>query len=186
VEVLQLPYQSSDFYNPTWISPTLFEAQTDINAQVPRGAYTLTVQGAVGLDGIEIAPHAVFTFTVDYAGAIGDTTPPLAPRVSACAALASDTLSAEWRASDPDGTITLYRYAIGSTPGGTQVISWTQTQATSFLRSGLGLTPGQTYYVAVQARNAGGLWSPAGVSAGVRAGTGQCSAAPLFLPFLRR
>jgi hypothetical protein len=185
VELLQLPYQSSDFYNPAWISPALFQAQTDISAQVPRGAYTLTVQEAVGSDGIEIAPHTAFTFTVDYAGAIGDTTPPLAPHVSACAALASDTLSAEWRASDPDGTITLYRYAIGSTPGGTQVINWTQTQGTSFLRSGLGLTRGQIYYVLVQARNAGGLWSPAGVSPGVAAGTGQCSAAPVFIPVMR-
>jgi hypothetical protein len=32
------------------------------------------------------------------------------------------------------------------------------------VRSGLNLVRGQTYYVSAQARNAGGLWSTAGVS----------------------
>ncbi|MEE8391923.1 MAG: PKD domain-containing protein, partial [Anaerolineae bacterium] len=44
----------------------------------------------------------------------------------------------------------------------------------SFLRTGLNLTAGQTYYVSVKARNEGGLWSEAGVSSGVVAGSGTC------------
>ncbi len=168
---------------PQWPAADHYQASYAIDALVPRDTYSVTVQGAVGGDGIEIAPNSATTFIVDYAGAIGDTTPPEAPIVLACGADSADTLSARWTARDPDGSITRYRYAIGTTTGGTDVINWTETVETHFQRTNLNLTAGQTYYVAVQARNAGGLWSAIGVSSGVVAGAGTCpdagfSAAP--------
>jgi subtilisin family serine protease len=160
--------------NPLWLDETHFQASYDITALVPRGDYRITVEGAVGTDGIEITPNSDTTFTVDYAGAVGDTTPPPAPIVLACGADSADTLSAHWYASDPDSEITLYQYAVGTTAGSSDVINWTTTSESNFERSGLSLVPGQTYYVSVKARNAGGLYSEAGVSTGVVAGSGTC------------
>ncbi len=45
------------------------------------------------------------------------------------------------------------------------------------MRSGLNLLTGQTYYVAVQARNAGGLWSLVSTSSRIVAGAGGCPTA---------
>jgi hypothetical protein len=173
--------------NPQWLSSSHYSASYDITSLIPRGTYYLTVGGAIGSDGIEIAPNTAFTFTVDYAGGVGDTTPPLAPIVQTCAANTADTLSASWSASDPDSIITLYQYAIGTTPEGTDVVNWTNTSDPSFTRNGLILIDRQTYYISVKARNAGGLWSPA-ASAGVAAGSGLCSASayPVYLPVVRR
>ena len=125
---------------------------------------------------------------MDYAGAVTDTTPPSAPLVTACAGATADNLSASWSASDPDSAITLYQYAIGTTPGGAEVINWTSTGATSFNLSGLSLIPGQMYYVSVKARNEGGLWSAAATAPGVEAGSGVCvvNIVHIFLPVVRK
>jgi hypothetical protein len=152
---------------PTWINPETYRASFDITSLIPRDTYSITVSSAPDLDSIQIAPNSNYTFTVDYAGAIGDTTPPPPPAVQACASSNQATLSASWTAHDPESAITLYRYAIGTSPGGIDVVNWTNTSSTSFLRSGLNLTPGQTYYVSVKARNEGGLWSAFGASPGV-------------------
>jgi sugar lactone lactonase YvrE len=160
-----------------WLDDHTYHATYDITSLIPRGDYLVHVAGATGTDGIEIAPTVGYTFAVDYAGAIGDTTPPPAPTVLACGAGDPNTLSAEWYASDPESKITLHQYAIGSTRGRSDVINWTKTNKTSFNRTGLNLTSGQTYFVAVQSRNEGGLWSEAGVSSGVVAGTGDCPSA---------
>ena len=154
-----------------WASDSQYHASFDFNTLVPRGAYSLTVSAARGLDGIEIAPFSGITFTVDYAGSITDKTPPHRPSVLAWGNGTLTALSARWSATDPESAITLYRYAIGTTPGGTDVVNWTNTPATSTTRAGLNLLPGQPYYVSVKARNEGGLWSEPGVSNGVIAGT---------------
>ena len=158
-----------------WIQ-SIIRATYEINSLIPRGTYSITVTEPATADGIQIAPNTNFTFTVDYAGAIGDTTPPQAPFVTACASTSQDTLSASWSANDPDSTITMYSYAIGTTSGGSDVVNWTFTTNTSFLRSGLGLIGGQKYYITVKARNAGGLWSEAGIPPAVIAGQATCSA----------
>jgi PKD repeat protein len=162
------------FYGGAWPAPNRYRVLYDFSTSVPRGAYTLTVQGAAGTDGIRITPHSSTAFTVDYAGYINDTTPPPAPTVAACAAATPDTLSARWSASDPESAIDRYQYAIGLTPGGAEVVNWTFTPLTEATRTGLTLIAGQTYYVSVKARNEGGLWSVAG-SVGVVAGSGTCA-----------
>jgi PKD repeat protein len=164
----------SGFYGGTWPSPNRYRSFYDFSTLIPRGTYTLTVQGAVGADGIQIAPYSSTAFTVDYAGYINDTTPPPAPIVTACAAATPNSLSARWSASDPESAIDRYQYAIGLTPGGAEVVNWTLTTLTEATRTGLTLIAGQTYYFSVKARNEGGLWSVAG-SVGVVAGSDRCS-----------
>ena len=107
-----------------------------------------------------------FTFTVDYAGEITDQTPPSAPWVIAGGKQNdASTVIAMWLATDSDSSITGYRYAIGSASGATDIVNWTETSDSFVTKSGLGLVEGQQYWVAVQARNEGGLWSTVGYSA---------------------
>jgi len=164
---------NTDFATVGWVTPDLYRVTYDFNALVPPSTYSLTVTGAYGVGSMEIAPHDTTAFTVAYAGAIADTTPPPAPSVTACAAETPDALSAEWSAKDPDSAITLYQYAIGTKSGGIEVVNWTNTTETSIDRSSLTLLAGQTYYISVKARNEGGLWSAPG-SVGVVAGSGGC------------
>lgn len=188
-EELNFPYISTtDFYDLQWISEFRSRINKDISILFPRDTYTLTIKNAIGSDGIEIAPNIAYTFTVDYAGAIGDTTPPPPPEVKACAASSQDTLSASWIAHDPESAITLYRYAIGTTAGTSDMVNWTNTTDASFLRSGLGLIAGQTYYASIKARHAGGLWSTASTPPGVVAGSNQCTVShyKIYLPSVRR
>lgn len=167
--------------NAHWIDAHTYRATYDITSLIPRDDYVVSVTSAVGTDDIEIAPVVGYTFTVDYAGAIGDTTPPPSPAVTACAGAALDTLTAEWSANDPDSLIDLYSYAIGTKPGGSDVVNWTNTTATSFVRSGLSLIGDQPYFISVKARNEGGLWSPIAVPDAVYAGSGVCSTTTTFV-----
>jgi hypothetical protein len=170
VEAGMIPFQKTIFDNSQWVSTTQYKASYDFSTLVPRDSYTITVRDAIGSDDMKIAPNSNTTFTVDYAGFISDQTPPLQPSVAANGNGTLTTLSATWSSSDPDSPITLYRYAIGTYPGGHDVINWTNTSAISMTRTSLILTQDQAYYVAVQARNEGGLWSESGVSNAVIAG----------------
>ncbi|MBC7258724.1 MAG: S8 family serine peptidase [Chloroflexi bacterium] len=156
--------------NSAWQSPRQYSVSYDVTSLIPRRTYAAVVFGARTPDGMAIAPNSTYTFTVDYAGSIADTTPPPAPDVMAWNDGTNMMLGARWSVTDPDSAITLYRYAIGTTPGGTDVVNWTNSSMTETIRSGLNLVPGQSYYVSVRARNEGGLWSEAGASSGVVAG----------------
>jgi hypothetical protein len=170
-----------------WVNTVTYHVTLEITSLIPRDDYLIHISGAVGTDGIEIAPTLGFPFTVDYAGAISDTTPPHEPIVEFCAGTSVGNLSATWTAYDPQSSINMYSYAIGTNPGGSDVVNWTSTTATSFSRTNLNLTAGHTYYVAVKARNAGGLWSETGIPSGVVAGSGVCTinSRQLFLPMIR-
>jgi sugar lactone lactonase YvrE len=165
-------YHISD--NAQWLDATHWRATYDVTSLVPRGAYTVSVSGARGATtmmsgtlalplpggGMEIPTDTRFSFTVDYAGEITDQTPPPPPGVIAGGVEGdASTVEAMWWASDPDSSITGYRYAIGSAAGATDIVNWTTTSSNSVSKSGLGLIDGQQYWLAVQARNEGGLWS---------------------------
>ena len=68
-------------------------------------------------------------------------------------------LSANWdAATDPDGSVTAYQYAIGTTAGGTQTVNWTTLgNVTTVTKTGLSLTGGQIYYFSVKAVDNAGL-----------------------------
>lgn len=72
-----------------------------------------------------------------------------------------NTLSANWTASnDPNSGITKYWYAIGTTAGATNIVTWTDNSLnTSITKSGLSLTQGQTYYFSIKSVNGAGLTS---------------------------
>lgn len=69
------------------------------------------------------------------------------------------SLSANWSASiDPNSGISKYWYAIGTSSGATNVLSWSDNNLnTSVTNSGLSLISGQTYYFSVKAVNGAGL-----------------------------
>jgi len=77
-------------------------------------------------------------------------------------------LHASWSASDAESGIAEYQYAIGTSPGGTDVVGWTSAGTnTEAAATGLSLSLGTTYYFAVKAKNGVGLWSDVGVSDGI-------------------
>ncbi len=106
-----------------------------------------------------------------------DTTPPTAPpavydgtvtgvETSTTGSLVA--LSANWTAgSDPQSGIFGYRFAIGTTAGGTDVVPWTYVgNVTTVTQQYLSLTVGKTYYFSVKSVNGAGLLSAATVSPG--------------------
>jgi len=99
-----------------------------------------------------------------------DLTPPDPPVVTAPSQTASSTqLSASWQAADSESGIVNYRYAVGSSPGATDALGWTEAgPVTQAVIGGLHLTVGNTYYVSVQAENGAGSWSASGSSNGIR------------------
>lgn len=70
-------------------------------------------------------------------------------------------LSANWAIStDQHSDVAAYWYAIGTTPGDSDVVSWTNIgMNTSITHNTLSLTNGQVYYFAVRAENGAGLIS---------------------------
>ncbi len=78
-------------------------------------------------------------------------------------------LSANWTASaDTHSDIERYWYAIGTTPGATDIVNWTDNWFnTSFTHTGLSLTFGNTYYVSVKTENGAGLISNTVTSDGI-------------------
>ena len=167
-----------------WLSATQFQASYDFDANVPPGFYTAQTDGAVGDDGMAAYATSASTFQVDF-GAGVTLDPPAPPQVFAQTNGSLNHLTASWQANSPN--LDQYRYAIGRTPGTRDVVGWTYLAGTSFTRTDLPLTRGQTYYVTVQARNTSGLWSVDGVSNEVIGG--QLPTTPgikLFLPSISR
>lgn len=80
----------------------------------------------------------------------------------------TDSLVMWWGSYDRESGIAEYQYAVGTTPGGTDVRNWTGAGTKMDCTiTGLSLTPGTTYYVSVKARNGAGQWSPVGRSDGI-------------------
>ena len=77
-------------------------------------------------------------------------------------------LHASWISSDPESGIIEYQYAIGTYPGGINIVSWSSRGSNNEVtHNGLSLNSGTTYYFAVKARNGQGLWSEEGISDGI-------------------
>ncbi len=73
----------------------------------------------------------------------------------------NNTIEANWSTStDIHSDVAAYYYAVGTTPGNTDVVGWTNNWFnTSFTASGLNLVYGTTYYVSVKVENGAGLFS---------------------------
>lgn len=169
-----------------WIDASHLHAEYDFTSFIRRGAYHVSLFEQDG-ERARVVPGRQVTFTVDYAGAISDSTPPPAPTVTASGEGSLTTIGASWSVTGAQSAITLYRYAIGTAPGATDVVNWTTLSDTTVNRTDLNLLRGQSYYVSVQARNSGGLWSAAGVSKPIVAGVVPTPSSYLaFLPLAGR
>ncbi|OGS08420.1 MAG: hypothetical protein A2270_09010, partial [Elusimicrobia bacterium RIFOXYA12_FULL_51_18] len=122
--------------------------------------FTVKVENGAGLQ----------TTPVNSNGQLVDISPPSAPGAvndgtgtDIAYSSYSSQLSANWTAaSDAQSGIAKYWYAIGTTPGATDITTWTDNSAnTSVTRTGLGLTSGTTYYFTVKAQNGAGAQSSA-------------------------
>jgi hypothetical protein len=104
-----------------------------------------------------------------YSVFTSDATGPSTPVVldGGAATNSTSSLSASWSSADPESGIREYQYAIGTTPGGTNVLPFTTTTSNFAVASGLTLTAGSTYYFAVRAVNHDGLVSATGISDGI-------------------
>lgn len=99
-----------------------------------------------------------------------DNTAPVTPVVTDDGAYtrSQTTIHAAWTSSDAESGITGYEYAIGTSPGAYDVLSWTSAGlVTQVSRSGLPLETGRTYYISVRATNGVGLTS-VGTSDGIK------------------
>ncbi|OGS23528.1 MAG: hypothetical protein A2297_05490 [Elusimicrobia bacterium RIFOXYB2_FULL_48_7] len=119
----------------------------------PAGSIVMNQKWADALD-------SLYTGT----GTITDTTPPSAPAQvrdgTGSDVSSAYTLSANWDTSaDAESAITKYQYAIGTTPGGTDVRSWTDNTTTAVTPTGLSVTAGTVYYFTVKSVNGAGLAS---------------------------
>ncbi|MEN6356852.1 MAG: PQQ-binding-like beta-propeller repeat protein [Armatimonadota bacterium] len=100
-----------------------------------------------------------------------DTTPPPAPAVTddGIYSTLSSTLHASWSCDDPESGIKQYEYAIGTAPGGDDLVPFTDAgTATHITRADLALVNGADYYFSVRATNGAGLVGDIGTSDGIR------------------
>ena len=101
----------------------------------------------------------------DYDAA--DSTPPTTPVVRLARSFIAEgtALECSWSASDPESGIEGYSFAIGTTAGADDVVTWTSVGASTLLnRSDQSLAAGRTYFISVRATNHVGLTSAAGTS----------------------
>ena len=168
----------------SWLSPTSFQTSYFFNARIISGDYKIAASGVYGTDGIEGYIGGIPSFTVDYAGQVSEFSPPQAPLVKAGGKLGDASyFNAFWTISDPNSQVDGYRYAIGTSAGGTDVLYWTTLSQATIERSGLSMTAGVKYYVTVQAHNLFGLWGASGTNSFV---AGQAMTLNIFLPALLR
>lgn len=120
------------------------------------------------------SPDAVDTANLPFnsgSAVVLDAKTPSLPVVTDAGTYSSDFegLSFTWSSTVGTGTLAGAFYAVGTTPGGTDVLSWTTLSAaqTSVRSVGFPLTQGTTYYVAVKTQSSFGFDSPVGVSDGL-------------------
>ncbi|MBP6963511.1 MAG: N-acetylmuramoyl-L-alanine amidase [Armatimonadetes bacterium] len=132
-------------------------------AATSGGSWYLHLQG-LNADGV---PNG----TADLGPYQYDITPPTAPVVldeGKYSASKTRLGASWWGADDSESGITKYWYAIGTNPGATDVLGWTQAASQSAEENGLSLSVGQTYYFSVKAENGLGLQGAIGMSDGIQ------------------
>ncbi len=90
-------------------------------------------------------------------------------------------LPATWTATAGLSGISEYQYAVGTTAGGTNTLSWTSAGADTNATIPATLTEGGTYYISVKAKSGAAVFSDAGTSGAVTVDTTapSCSVAAL-------
>ncbi|MCE5315017.1 MAG: PQQ-binding-like beta-propeller repeat protein [Armatimonadota bacterium] len=122
---------------------------------------------ALGPDGSVIAGSDNGIVYCFRDSAASDTTPPTTPIVTIDPEIltSGETLACSWLASDDESGIQYYSYAVGTQPGYSDIVGWTDTGATTSVSlDDLALTAEKSYYVSVTATNWASLTSSVGVS----------------------
>lgn len=118
---------------------------------------------------------SLYTTSLVSSGWTVDTIPPTSPGVPADGALNIDLAESNlisWTASsDATSGISFYQLAIGSTPGGQEMLAWTNVgNNLSYQATGLNLVSGTTYYASLRAVDRAGNISAVSTSDGWLAG----------------
>ncbi len=140
--------------------------ESDLNL-ADGGQYYVSVRA---VDGVGNTSVAAISNPV-----IVDTTPPSAPPsvndgsgADATFVAQTSALSANWTAAtDASSGIQKYQYAIGTSAGTTDLVSWTDATSTTVTVTGLTLANGATYFVSVRAIDNAGNVGTASVSNGM-------------------
>lgn len=120
-----------------------------------------TAKDAAGNTAPAAGPSATF--------AVDNTAPVVTAVTDEVYTTSKTTLQAWWSASDSGSGLDRCEYAVGSTPGGTNIKGWTNAgAATSAQITGLSLATNGVYYISVRAIDNVGLTSTVSTSAGVR------------------
>jgi hypothetical protein len=98
-------------------------------------------------DGIQVEGTAPVAGTVND-GLTGDTD----------FQTSTNSISCNWTGfSDPETGVTLYEWCIGTTPGGTDILSWTSVGLLTSVTASVTIANGITYYCSVRATNGAGM-----------------------------
>ncbi len=154
--------QSGENYQQ--VNDTLVTSTSYIDTDVSNGTPYYYVMTVMSTDPYESG------YSDEVSATPMDTTSPTTPVVTDDGEYTSDKtqLHAMWTSEDPESGIAGYKYAIGTSPGGQEIVSWQSVgTATSVTHTGLNLVTGVTFYFAVQAKNGSGAWSETGVSNGI-------------------
>jgi hypothetical protein len=106
-------------------------------------------------------------------GVLVDRSPPSSPSIKdeGQYTTSSDRLRFHLKSDDPHSGIMGYRYALGTTPGGGDILGWREGKGEDLTLEGLSLKDGVTYYLSAISINGAGIESPIGVSDGVMVDT---------------
>ncbi len=125
----------------------------------------------IAVNGAGLTSELAFSNSIIF-----DTTPPEAPLevydgevfwVDQTTQKQNTYIAANWKpANDAESGIAKYWYAIGTSPGATDVKNWTSTSLTSF-KENLTVLDNTTYYTSVKAENNVGLFSGVTTSNGI-------------------
>ena len=138
-----------------------------------------------GFDQSIVGSEAAVTYRFTngtYVEELADSAPPGTPLVtdSGMRTSSRSKLSASWITEGSKSSAVEFDYAIGTTPGGTDVRGFTTVRANSVVADGLLLENDATYYFAVRGRNTIGLVSEVGVSDGILVDTSFVSSTSIF------
>ena len=99
-----------------------------------------------------------------------DGTAPNAPVVTGQGGYTQSQTSvvASWTATDDESGIIGYKYAVGSTPGGTDLVNWTGTTEESGAITIPSQSIGASVYVSVKAENGAKVWSDVATSGAIK------------------
>ena len=123
-----------------------------------------------------VTDETVYFYSEDNAGnaepkhvlnVVVDKTKPETPNVTNDGYYVTDygRLHASWTSADPESGIVEYQCAVGTEQGAADVLPWMSVGTmTDLTVTGLNLVSGRSYYFAVKAKNAAGLWSDVGIS----------------------